>query len=297
MAIHDQESRMRSASYSGAEISVQYRQVESQSRPLQEVVKSVELTRRNRMSLIMQSSFDPIQLGRYSLQSIPIHGIIELDGRLVVRMPYIHGVSCRDLAISGDTRKATVLSGLLNLMLTDNLRKATIGPVEAGIFLAKIESIMASARPHLVDRIRIQVDQLARCFSDRRTLTLPIGPYHGDLTLSNLLYEETTGTYYIFDFLKSFIDSPLLDYAKWRQDAIHAWSFRTSSGAELTSGLLFAKAATPEFAVKSINDEFFMEAQLLSAMNLLRITPYLKTATDEDWLVNRLQYEVNQAIF
>ena len=45
---------------------------------------------------------------------------------------------------------------------------------------------------------------------------------HGDLTLSNILFNGNN--YYLIDFLDSFIETPLMDIVKLRQDTAYLWS-------------------------------------------------------------------------
>lgn len=51
---------------------------------------------------------------------------------------------------------------------------------------------------------------------------MPVGVCHGDLTFSNILFNGNN--YYLIDFLDSFIEAPLLDIVKIRQDSAHLWS-------------------------------------------------------------------------
>ena len=53
-------------------------------------------------------------------------------------------------------------------------------------------------------------------------MALPVGRCHGDLTFSNILFSGTN--YYFIDFLDSFIEAPLMDIVKLRQDTSHGWS-------------------------------------------------------------------------
>ena len=53
-------------------------------------------------------------------------------------------------------------------------------------------------------------------------LNLPVGTCHGDLTLSNILFNGNN--YYLIDFLDSFVESPLMDMVKIRQDSAYLWS-------------------------------------------------------------------------
>lgn len=51
---------------------------------------------------------------------------------------------------------------------------------------------------------------------------MPLGACHGDLTFSNILFNGNN--YYLIDFLDSFIESPLMDLVKIRQDSRYGWS-------------------------------------------------------------------------
>ena len=53
-------------------------------------------------------------------------------------------------------------------------------------------------------------------------MVMPVGTCHGDLTFSNILFNGNN--YYLIDFLDSFIESPLLDIVKIRQDTAYLWS-------------------------------------------------------------------------
>jgi tRNA A-37 threonylcarbamoyl transferase component Bud32 len=59
-------------------------------------------------------------------------------------------------------------------------------------------------------------------FKIRNTIELPVGLCHGDLTLSNILFNGQKLC--LVDFLDSFIETPLADIVKIRQDTHFAWS-------------------------------------------------------------------------
>jgi hypothetical protein len=55
-------------------------------------------------------------------------------------------------------------------------------------------------------------------------ITVPVGACHGDLTLSNILFKGRT--LYLLDFLDCYVESPLQDVAKVRQDTHFFWSLQ-----------------------------------------------------------------------
>lgn len=54
------------------------------------------------------------------------------------------------------------------------------------------------------------------------SISLPVGRCHGDLTFSNILFSKSN--FYLIDFLDSFIETPLMDIVKLRQDSAFGWS-------------------------------------------------------------------------
>lgn len=61
----------------------------------------------------------------------------------------------------------------------------------------------------------------ARCVGP---ITIPVGLCHGDLTLSNILFKGRT--LYLLDFLDCYVESPLQDIVKIRQDTSFLWSLQ-----------------------------------------------------------------------
>lgn len=54
---------------------------------------------------------------------------------------------------------------------------------------------------------------------------LPVGISHGDLTFSNILIDDHKDSICLIDFLDSFIETPLFDIVKIRQDTKFLWTF------------------------------------------------------------------------
>jgi hypothetical protein len=60
-------------------------------------------------------------------------------------------------------------------------------------------------------------------FIIKNEIIIPKGKSHGDLTLSNIIYDNKN--IYFIDFLDDFIDTPLQDIIKLRQDTQFFWSY------------------------------------------------------------------------
>jgi hypothetical protein len=106
---------------------------------------------------------------------------------------------------------------------------------------------------------------------------LHLGFCHGDLTFSNILFDENKR--YLIDFLDTFVESPVQDIVKYRQDTLYGWSLMLeknlpmSSRNKLTQIMLFLDQVGQ--AVISEVEEVANWYKYLQVFNLLRILPYL----------------------
>ena len=69
---------------------------------------------------------------------------------------------------------------------------------------------------NLINKANIVINQ------NHTNIHIPVGICHGDLTFSNILFNGNN--YYLIDFLDSFIESPIMDMVKLRQDTAYLWS-------------------------------------------------------------------------
>lgn len=121
---------------------------------------------------------------------------------------------------------------------------------------------------------------------------LPVGICHGDLTFSNVLFNGNN--YYLIDFLDSFIESPLLDIVKIRQDSAHLWSqlMYTKPYDKLRLQIICEKIDKEidcYFGQYKWYCEYYNIFQL---MNMLRILQYAK----ENKVVKYLKKEIKELL-
>jgi thiamine kinase-like enzyme len=94
---------------------------------------------------------------------------------------------------------------------------------------------------------------------------------HGDLTFGNMLFAENH--IYFIDFLDSFIDSYLIDFAKIKQDLFYHWIAKLNDNKSLRIVQIFSYFwyNILERYYDIINSEAF---DLFDFINLIRIEPY-----------------------
>ena len=107
--------------------------------------------------------------------------------------------------------------------------------------------------------------------------TLVKGYCHGDLTFSNILF--LPGQFCFLDFLDSYIESPIMDFVKLKQDLYYGWYLNFLPMDEIylaRSKQIFKymwKRIEEEWS-EIINTELF---HILDVINYLRIEPYITT--------------------
>lgn len=105
------------------------------------------------------------------------------------------------------------------------------------------------------------------------------GDNHGDFTLSNLfICDEKTTSIYLIDFLDTFIQSPLNDIVKFRQDTKHLWTFRMindSGMLDYTKILIILNFIDNQITTLINQNHSLSECYIpFQILNLMRIIPY-----------------------
>jgi hypothetical protein len=104
-------------------------------------------------------------------------------------------------------------------------------------------------------------------------VSFPIGFCHGDLTLSNII--KGNSIYYI-DFLDQFIESPLWDIVKLRQDTQYHWSAIIGNIEHYNSTLLSLNIMNEMIENHEIYQKWSKTLFFMEKLNLARIIPYVE---------------------
>ena len=119
--------------------------------------------------------------------------------------------------------------------------------------------------------LQININQISKLY-------IPINICHGDLTFSNILIDTNNMKLYLIDFLDSFIETPLLDIIKIRQDTYFNWTINMCNFSFDKNKTLIAL----NYIDNKINDyfqkyEWYNEGyKFFQILNILRILQYCK---------------------
>lgn len=104
-----------------------------------------------------------------------------------------------------------------------------------------------------------------------------VGKCHGDLTFSNIIFRDNE--YALIDFLDSFIESPIMDIVKLRQDTKYKWStlMYNSKDYDKTRYDMICKYIDEKIVQEFEKYDFYKESyNIFQLMNFLRILQYAK---------------------
>lgn len=123
----------------------------------------------------------------------------------------------------------------------------------------------------------------------KEPLLLPVGVCHGDLTLSNILFYEHE--LILIDFLDTFLETPLQDMVKLRQDTLIHWSLEMVQepfdNVKIKMVMRYLDEKLVDyFKTKRYYRDYY---DLFQFMNIVRILPYCH----DEKLIRFLKTELN----
>ena len=191
---------------------------------------------------VYKSTADPKYLKRLALQAekqraaaedeyqhirVPkIFGLKENADTTVIKMQYVYSKNFIEFFEQAGFEQVDYLIGALEHFVEHEISKCELQKVSPKNFQDKFAEIKGKCLTNPLyegnEDILSILCRSEQIFNSLSELTMPIGICHGDLTFSNILFNGNN--YYLIDFLDSFIETPLQDIVKIRQDTQFRWS-------------------------------------------------------------------------
>lgn len=191
---------------------------------------------------VYKSTADPKYLKRLALQAekqraaaedeyqhIRVPKIFELQENAdttVIKMQYVYSKNFIEFFEQAGFEQVDYLIGALEHFVEHEISKCELQKVSPKNFQDKFAEIKGKCLTNPLyegnEDILSILCRSEQVFNSLSELTMPIGICHGDLTFSNILFNGNN--YYLIDFLDSFIETPLQDIVKIRQDTQFRWS-------------------------------------------------------------------------
>jgi len=246
---------------------------------------------------IYKSTHDPKYINRLYLQAkkqqeaskrayqhirIPeIFDIDKTDEHLVIKMEYVYSKNYVDYFEDAGFDNISYFVKALKIFVNAEIEGSPLQKVDTKIVKDKFEDVCKKCLANdVLQRYGGASSMLEECRTIFEKLPseieLPIGKCHGDLTFSNILFNGNN--YYLIDFLDSFIESPLLDLVKIRQDSQYGWSRLMYDGElDLVRLSIISRKIDQEIDKYYSPYEWYHKYyHIFQLMNFLRILQYAK---------------------
>ena len=241
-------------------------------------------------SIKKQIKFGEIRLNSLIVRSPTVFYTQKLsDQRFVAKMEYIDGFSGAEIVKNGSRKISLSLKEALSTVINKNIENSNVEKITAKVFMSKIDQIIKN---NLDDNFNEMLIFLKNKFYSQNIIELPVGPCHGDLTLSNIIVSPT-GSLNLIDFLPTFIESPIWDIVKIYQDLKYGWSYRNIKGPRHASAKLFFQSCMPN-QISIYNKVWKSEILLLNSLNLSRLIPYIKDENTKQWVLSKLRESLKE---
>ena len=245
---------------------------------------------RGEKAILKQINFDEIRISDLIIRTPKVLKTELSNKKFIAFMEYIEGHSGSDISTIGSRNISLKIKDSLSILININLERSKFLDVDCSIFVKKLDGILLQI--DIGSEMYKLAKDLKLIFDRQKTIKLPVGPCHGDLTLSNIII-STSGSLNLIDFLDTFINSPLWDIVKLYQDLKYGWSYRTLAGPERESARIFFGNCIPN-QLRIYEEIMSDQVRLFDALNLVRLSPYIKNQETEKWLVENLKNSMSK---
>ena len=155
-----------------------------------------------------------------------IFEVVQSPTEATIKMEYVYSKNFVEYFENAGFEQIKYLIGAIKYFIDLEINASSMQTVPSHILTDKMADVARKVEKnaHLKDDAEAQelVRRSTEVMNAVGDMVMPVGTCHGDLTFSNILFNGNN--YYLIDFLDSFIESPLLDIVKIRQDTAYLWS-------------------------------------------------------------------------
>lgn len=175
----------------------------------------------------------------------------------------------------------------------NEIDKCEIKKVSKNVFIDKFNSVVKNCEKNDLLKGNMRVKSILKDCENVFTnmpeeFEIPVGICHGDLTFSNILF--SSNKFYFIDYLDSFIETPIQDIVKLRQDTKYFWStMMYKKKYDVVRLNIIFNYIDDKISEHFGNFEYYYRNyDRLQLMNILRILPYIKEEKVRDFVLNIL---------
>ena len=229
-----------------------------------------------------------------SLRNPVIHDVVKTEKECYMVMDYIYAKNFIDYFENASPDDINHFIDTFINYINDELSKCKIENINKNVFINKFNSVVSNCEKNELtknnNRVKIILNECKKVFVNLPdNIEMPIGICHGDLTFSNILF--TSNKFYFIDYLDSFIETPIQDIVKLRQDTKYFWStMMYNKKYDIVRLSMIFKYIDNKITDYFGNiEEYYKNYDRLQLMNILRILPYVKEEKVRDFVLSILE--------
>ena len=257
---------------------------------------------------VKKSTIDPKYLNRLGLQAKKqkedecftdsiinpcIHKVERTENECYILMDYIYANNFIDYFEKASPQDINHFIDNFIQYIHNEIDKCEIKKISKNVFIDKFNSVVKNCEKNELLKGNMRVKSILKDCENVFTnlpeeIELPIGVCHGDLTFSNILF--ASNKFYFIDYLDSFIETPIQDIVKLRQDTKYFWStMMYKKKYDVVRLNIIFNYIDNKISEHFENFEYyFRNYDRLQLMNILRILPYVKEEKVRDFVLNIL---------
>lgn len=220
-----------------------------------------------------------------------IHSVSVSDSSATIVMDYIHAKNFVDFIEQSPISAIDDFTKSIIAYIDNEIKSSHEETIRSNVFTDKIDSIEHNSKKNsfITNKTFDLLKEASKVFKHLGNIKLPVGICHGDLTLSNILF--SSNKYYLIDFLDSFIETPIQDIVKLRQDTSLLWSLqmydKSYDNIRIKTVLDYIDDAI-NYHFSTTCEYYKSYYDYIQLINILRIVPYAKSQTVAEYLENTL---------
>lgn len=246
---------------------------------------------------VYKSTADPNYLKRLALQAkkqiaaakdvyqhirVPeIYDLQQNADTTIVKMQYVYSKNFIEFFEQAGFEQVDYFIGALKYFVDHEIAKCELRAISPSVFYNKFLELKSKCLNNPLYKNNQDILNILcrseQTFRELGEMVIPVGTCHGDLTFSNILFNGNN--YYLIDFLDSFIETPLQDIVKIRQDTQYQWSqlMYTKPFDATRLRIVCDKIDREIHRHFSAKYTWYAENYLvMQLMNILRILPYAR---------------------
>lgn len=209
-----------------------------------------------------------------------------------VIMSYVHSQNFVEFFDHAGFEKIEQFTQQITQLIEWEISKSEIQKVPFRVLRDKFADVKMNIQESFknVRSIESIIAKSEKIFEQTDDISIPLGQCHGDLTLSNILFNHNR--LFLIDFLDSFVESPIIDMVKLRQDTMFGWSYLLYGNAydwirhQITIEWI-DQVLDSHFSKFEWYNRYYSTFQL---MNFLRILQYAKKADIIKYLSEKINF-------